>query len=210
MSTARLWPAFGTWGTGSPETGSRAALTASVTTSLMSPSMTPHGWPMKRFWRRSKRRRPLDSLHIQSNDFTSSGSSADVCFRTMALCTAPLTGEKPAVPWISDPSAPSPTRRRPTARRNVLSRLSWWSGPTSSPNRPQQNKTTGYLSIWGSLTAAGATGPGFNTRRALQSPGHRTQHENQRLLAEGKHANTSSGQVIDLVPVPRVSSHPGR
>jgi hypothetical protein len=30
--------------------------------------------------------------------------------------TAPATGEKPAGPWISNPSAPSPTRRKPTAR----------------------------------------------------------------------------------------------
>ena len=60
-------------------------------------------------------------------------------------------------PWISSPSAPSPTRHAPTANRSVSSKPSWRNGLTSSPTRHQRNTIVGYPAIWRSITAGGAT-----------------------------------------------------
>jgi len=66
-------------------------------------------------------------------------------------------GSSSSGPWISSPSAPTPTRHAPTAMRSVSSKPSWRKGLTSSPTRHQRNAIVGSPAIWGSITAGGAT-----------------------------------------------------
>ena len=90
----------------------------------------------------TSRRQPRSaSWPVQWAGSASRGSPAAVSFQITARPTARANGARPAVPWISSPSAPGRTHPEPTARQSASSRRCCGNGPMQRPISRQAGAT---------------------------------------------------------------------
>jgi len=159
MSTPSSSPASSGSATGSLATVVKAVPGARATRRSMSRWMTPHAWRTWRCCPTSRRQPQSASWPVQWAGSASRGSPAAVSFQITARPTARANGARPAVPWISSPSAPGPTHPGRTARLSDSSRPCWPSWRMPCRSRPQRSGTAGCRVIWRSMTATGVTCP---------------------------------------------------
>src|SRR5271170_31236 len=124
--------------------GCAASTAIPVSRPCMWPSTISRAWPLPSCCPIRRRKPPSPSCALPWSSSPATASPSAPCSPTTAAATAPTASAAPAANSTSDTAALDPTRRKPTAKPNALSRPPCASGPTLNTGLTLARETPTY------------------------------------------------------------------